>query len=74
MVHFLASVAFTMVALGTVALIAFMLLAEQDKIMTALGLTGETVQPVVRRPVRVRTVGRWQASPARSATPQRAAA
>ena len=74
MVHLLASVTFTMVALGMFALIAFMLLAGQDKIMTALGLDRETVQPIVRRPVRVRTAGRWQAEPARAVSPQRAAA
>ena len=74
MVHLLASVAFTMVALGMVALIAFMLLAEQDKIMTALGLNRETARPLVRRPVRIRTAGRWQTVPARAVPPQRAAA
>ena len=74
MVHILASIAFTMVALGMFALIAFMLLAEQDKIMTALGVDRETARPIVRRPVRVRTAGRWQAAPVRAVSPQRAAA
>jgi hypothetical protein len=74
MVHLLASVAFTMVALGMFALIAFMLLAEQDKIMTALGLDREAARPIVRRPVRIRKAGRWQAEPACAVSPQRAVA
>lgn len=74
MVHILASIAFTLVALGMVTLIAFMLLMEQDKIMTALGLAREHARPVARHPVRIRTAGRWQAASATMARPWRAAA
>jgi hypothetical protein len=74
MVHILASLAFTLVALSALGLTAFMLLQDQDKIMAALGLSIEPAQPATRRRVRVRTAGRWQAASATAARPWRAAA
>lgn len=74
MVHILASLAFTLVAFTTIGLTAFMLLRDQDKIMSALGLSIEPARRTVHRPVRVRTAGRWQAASATAARPSRAAA
>ncbi|MBA2935692.1 hypothetical protein HZF05_16535 [Sphingomonas sp. CGMCC 1.13654] len=74
MVHVLASLAFTLVAVAGLGLIALMLLQEQDKIMTALGLSVEPTRRTAHRPVRVRTAGRWQAASAMAARPWRAAA
>lgn len=74
MVHILASLAFALVAIGALGLIAFMLLQDQDKIMAALGLGRESVQRAPRRPVRVRAAGRWQPVSATAAGSWRAAA
>jgi hypothetical protein len=74
MVHFLASLAFTFVAVAALGLTALMLLQEQDKIMIALGLSIEPAPRAAHRPVRVRTAGRWQAASATAARPWRAAA
>lgn len=74
MVHILASLAFTLVAFATLGLIAFMLLQDQVKIMTALGLAAEPAPRATGRRVRVRTAGRWQAASAMAARPWRAAA
>jgi hypothetical protein len=71
MVHILASLAFTLVAIAMFGLTAFMLLRDQDKIMTALGLAIEPAPRATHRRVRVRTAGRWQSATAR---PWRAAA
>jgi len=61
MVHILASLAFTLVAFTTLGLMAFMLLRDQDRIMTALGLSIEPAPRTAPRRVRVRMAGRWQA-------------
>ncbi|PXA83768.1 hypothetical protein DMC47_42540 [Nostoc sp. 3335mG] len=74
MVHILASLAFTLVAFAALGLTAFMLLQDQDKIMTALGLSIDPAPRAVHRPVRVRTAGRWQAASATAARPWRAVA
>ena len=74
MVHILASLAFTLVAIVALGLIALMLLQDQDKIKAALGLSIEPAQRTTRHPVRVRTAGRWQAASATAARPWRAAA
>lgn len=74
MVHILASLAFTLVAVSAFGLTAFMLLQDQDKIMAALGLSIEAAPRTAHRPVRVRTAGRWQAASATAARPWRAAA
>lgn len=74
MVHILASLAFTLVAIGAFGLTAFMLLQDQDRIMTALGLSIDRAPRTTHRPVRVRTTGRWQAASATAARPWRAAA
>jgi hypothetical protein len=73
-IHILASVAFSMIAFGSLALIAFMLLRDQDKIMAALGFQPVMAPRVARRPVRVRAATRWQAASATTARPRRAAA
>jgi len=64
MVHILASLAFTLVAFAGLGLTALMLLQDQDKIMTALGLHVRLARTTARRPVRVRTAGRWQSATA----------
>ncbi len=74
MVHILASIAFSFLALGMFALIAFMLLADQDKIMTALGIQPAAIRHPAARRVRVRTAGRWQAASVQASRPRRAAA
>jgi hypothetical protein len=75
MVHVLASLAFTMIAVAAFGLVALMLLRDQDKVMTALGLqAGSAARVAHRRPVRVRTAGRWQAASATVARPWRAVA
>jgi hypothetical protein len=74
MVHIIASLAFTLVAVTALGLIALMLLQDQDKIMTALGLSTEPARRATGRRVRVRTAGRWQAASATAARPWRAAA
>lgn len=74
MIHILASLAFSLVAVAALGLIAFMLLQDQDKIMTALGFSIEPAQRTARHRVRVRTAGRWQAASATAARPWRAAA
>ena len=74
MVHILASLAFTLVAVAALGLTVFMLLQDQDKIMAALGLSIDPAPRTVHRPVRVRTAGRWQAASATAARPWRAAA
>jgi hypothetical protein len=51
-----------------------MLLQDQNKIMTALGLSVDPAPRTTHRPVRVRTAGRWQAASATAARPWRAAA
>lgn len=73
MVHVLASIAFTLIAIAAIGLTAFMLLQDQDRIMAALGMSRNPARHATRRPVRVRTAGRWQAA-ARATRPQRAAA
>ncbi len=75
MVHVFASLAFTLVALGSFALVAFMLLAEQGKILAALGMK-QSSAPIATRQysVRVKTAGRWQSVPAQLVHQQRAAA
>jgi len=74
MIHILASLAFSLVVVAALGLIAFMLLQDQDKIMTALGFSIEPAQRTTRHRVRVRTAGRWQAASATAARPWRAAA
>jgi hypothetical protein len=76
MVHMLASLAFTLAALGAFAVIAFSLALERDKIAVALGLRAQSAVPAMpRRPVRIRSAGRWQSVTAPAATaPRRAAA
>jgi hypothetical protein len=74
MVHVLASVAFTLVAFGSFALTALMLATARTEIFQALGIAPAPVQGVERRPVRVRSAGRWQvASPSVPIRPRAAA-
>ncbi len=74
MVHVLASIGFSLVALATLSFIALMLAASRDSIILALGVGRAPVTHRPRHPVRIRTAGRWQAVQPASAQPQRAAA
>jgi hypothetical protein len=74
MVHILASFAFTLVAVATLGLTVLMLLQDQDKIMTAIGLRMEPVRRTTHRRIRVRTAGRWQVAAPAEAHPRRVAA
>jgi hypothetical protein len=74
MVHVLASIGFTLVALASLSFIVLMLAASREAILAALGV-GQTASVYTpRRPVRIRTAGRWQATQTASAQPQRAVA
>ncbi len=74
MVHVLASFGFSLVALATLSFIVLMLAASRDAILAALGVGQADTAHTPRHPVRVRSAGRWQAMPAATAQPQRAAA
>jgi hypothetical protein len=73
MVHVLASIAFTLVAFGSLALTAMMLATARAEILQALGMQPVQVRTAGRRPVRIRSAGRWQAA-APAATPRSRAA
>jgi hypothetical protein len=75
MVHIIASFAFSLVALGTLSLIVWMLVEEWAGILHALGLavpTAARARPAPR--IRVRPVSVRQPVTAAAAQPQRAAA
>ena len=74
MVHMLASIGFTLVAVGSLAFIALMLAASREQIVQALGVGRVPMAHQPRHPVRIRTAGRWQAVQTATAQPQRAAA
>ena len=74
MVHIFASIAFTLVALGSFGLIVSLLMQEQAKVLAALGVQQEAARQEPRHPVRIRTVGRWQMASAQSPRPTRVAA
>lgn len=74
MVHVLASIGFSVVTLATFSVIVLMLAASREAIMAALSVGRASVTQTPRRPVRVRTAGRWQATQTASVQPQRAAA
>jgi hypothetical protein len=68
MVHVLASAAFTLVAFGTFALTALMLTGARGEILQALGVVQAPARVAERRPVRIRSAGRWaSAQPASAA-------
>lgn len=74
MVHVLASIAFTLVAFGSSALTAMMIATARGEILQALGITTAPVATTQRRPVRVRSAGRWQAASSPAMARPRAAA
>jgi hypothetical protein len=74
MVHVLASVAFTLVAFGSFALTALMLATARAEILQALGIVSAPIRTTQRRPVRVRSAGRWQAASSAATFRPRAAA
>ncbi len=73
MVHIVASLAFSLIALGASALIFQMLTEERTKIFRALGLVGTAPVTIASRPARLRPAGRWLAAPT-DASRRRAAA
>jgi hypothetical protein len=64
MLHIIASLSFTVIALGASALVVAMVLDAKDAILTALGVRSNPLPRIARRSVRVRAVGRWQAASA----------
>jgi hypothetical protein len=74
MTHILASIAFSLIALGTLGFIVLMLAASRDAIIQALGVDHARRSYAPRHPVRVRTAGRWQTVQPASRQPQRVAA
>jgi len=74
MVHVLASIGFSLVALATLSFILLMLAASRDAILQALGAEMAPMAHAPRHVVRVRTAGRWQAAQTVAAQPKRAAA
>jgi hypothetical protein len=74
MVHVLASIGFSFVALATLSFIVLMLAASREAIVLALGVGQAPKAHVPRHPVRIRTAGRWQATQTASVQPQRAVA
>ena len=74
MVHGLASIGFSLVALATLSFIVLMLAASRYAIVQALGIGQAPMARAPRHAVRVRTAGRWQTAQASPAQPQRVAA
>jgi len=74
MVHILASIGFSLVAIASMTLVVVMLAASREAIVQALGVGRAPLEHSPRHPVRVRTAGRWQAAQSATAQPQRAAA
>jgi hypothetical protein len=74
MVHVLASIGFSLVALAALSFIVLMLAASRDAILAALGVDEMPMTRMPRHAVRVRTAGRWQAVQTAAAHPQRAVA
>jgi hypothetical protein len=60
MVHVIASAAFTLVAFGSFVLTALMLATARGEILQALGMAPVAHRVAERRPIRVRSAGRWQ--------------
>jgi hypothetical protein len=74
MVHVLASIGFSLVALAALSFIVLMLAASREAIVQALGIDRASTAHTPRHPVRIRSAGRWQAVQTPIAQPQRAAA
>ena len=65
MVHIIASFAFSVIALGAIAILLETLAEGREKILRALGATDATPHLASPRPARIRPAGRWQATPGR---------
>ena len=70
MVHLLASIGFSFLAVAGLALIGFTLATSRDAILLALGYTPMSVARMPRRSVRIRSAGRWQTVQAHSVQAQ----